>query len=481
VTNPYDLVRYPNWPVSETHPASLGTLAILFGRPAAPFSGCRVLEVGCGEAVNLMSMALGAPNSAFVGVDLAEAPIALGRDLARAAGLDNVSLFARDITGCGAGFGQFDYIIAHGLYAWVPKVVREALMRLAAECLKPDGLVFISYNVRPGCGVRQVLRDLMRDSVRGIEDTAQRVDAARETLARFIDLWSEDDSFQNALIVEARDTLKRPPTVLYHDELGAVYAPQLLSDVVAAARAEGLEYLCDAKADRSAEALFPSEKDFGQPRADWARFEQAMDFADMRRFRRSIFCRAGAIDRALRPDRLRGLWASADIKPDASDPDNKEDLAFRTNKGAEIVTADPRFAALLGRLGETFPQSIPLDEAACEPTLAEPLLRLFVAKIATLQTEPLRFATTPGERPLASPLARAQAAQGDRFLASLLHKPVQMEDADVRAFVTLMDGARTREDLAREMARQTGVAPAEALARTRAAVDHMARLGLMIG
>jgi SAM-dependent methyltransferase len=481
MTNPYDLVRYPNWPAPETHPASIGALAALFGRPAAPFSGCRVLEVGCGEAVNLMSMALGAPGSEFVGVDLAEAPVALGLDLARAAALGNVSLSARDITAGGAGLGAFDYIIAHGVYAWVPPAVREALMRLAAECLKPDGLAFISYNVRPGCAVRGVLRDLMRDAAWGVEDPAHRVDAARETLARHIELWSGDDPLQHALIVEARDTLKRPPAVLYHDELGGIYAPQLFSDVAAAARAQGLDYLCDAKANASAEALFPSGRDLGQPRTDWARFEQAMDFADMRRFRRSIFCRVGEIDRALRPERLRGLWASADIKAAAADPGKPDGFAFRAHNGAEIVTRDPRFAALLSRLGEAFPQSVPIDEAAGEPALAEALLRLVVAKVANLLTEPLRFATVPGARPLASPLARAQAARGEDFLASLLHKPVQMEDAEVRAFLTLLDGTRTPDELAREMAARTGVAPADALARTDAALDHMARLGLIMG
>lgn len=475
--NPYDLVRYPNWPVSETHPATLGALGALFGRPAAPFSACRVLEVGCGEGVNLMSMALGAPKSEFVGLDLAEAPIALGRDMARAAGIHNVSLAARNITEEDPGLGQFDYVIAHGVYAWVPPAVREALMRLAAQCLRPQGQLFISYNVHPGCRLRQALRDLMRDATRHIEDPSLRVDAARKTLARFIDLWSEDDPFQNALIEEARDALKRPPAVLYHDELGDIYAPQFLAEVVAAARAEGLEYLCDAKPSLSAEALFPSEKYLCEPKEDWARFEQMLDFADMRRFRRSIFCRAGAIDRWLRPEQLRGLWASADLVPLGADA--PEGFAFGAHNGAEIVTHDPRFAAVLVSLGEAFPQCIPLEDIASEATLAEPLLRLFVGRIVALQTEPLPFTTAPGERPVASPLARAQAAQGETFLASLRHKPVQMEDAAVRAFVTLMDGARTREDLAREMAGLTGIAPAVATARTSAAVNDMARLGLM--
>ncbi len=480
MTNPYDRVRYPNWPVSETHPATLGALAVLFGRPAAPFSACRVLEIGCGEGVNLMSMAIGAPSSEFVGLDLAEAPIALGRAMARAAALDNVSLLVRDITAGGEALGQFDYIIAHGVYAWVPAVAREALMRLAAQCLSPDGLFFVSYNVHPGCRLRQALRDLMRDAAQGVEDPAQRVDGARNALARFAEIWSPDDPFQNALIEEARDALKRPPAVLYHDELGDIYAPQFLKDVVAAGRGQGLDYLCDAKPSLSAEALFPSEAYAAELQEDWTRFEQSMDFSSMRRFRRSIFCRAGAIDRRLRPERLRALWASADLAAIEADADQSEGFAFRAHNGAEIVTRDPRFAAFLSRLGEAFPQAVPLDVAAADATVAEPLLRLFVAKIASLQTEPFRFTTKPGERPLVSPLARAQAAQGDSFLASLRHKPVQMEDATARAFVTLMDGARTRDDLARQMGGRTGIAPAAAAARTLAAVDDMTRLGLMM-
>jgi hypothetical protein len=371
-------------------------------------------------------------------------------------------------------------VIAHGVYAWVPAAVREALMRLAAQCLSPDGLFFVSYNVRPGCRLRQTLRDLMLEAAQGLENPAEKVEAARKALARFIEIWSPKDSFQNALIEEARDALKRPPSLLYHDELGDVYEPKFLADVVASARAENLDYPCDAKPNLSAEALFPSGSYAEAPRDDWARFEQFMDFSDMRRFRRSIFCQPGPIDRRPRPERLRGLWASADLIPLEPNAGEPEGFAFRAHNGAEIVTQNPRFAALLSRLGEAFPQAVPLD-AEVDETLAEPLLRLFVARIAMLQTEPFDFTTQPGERPRASPLARAQAAQGENYLASLRHKPVRMEDADVRAFVTLMDGARTRQDLARQMeGRSSGIAAAAATARTEAALVEMARLGLCL-
>ncbi|ACK51299.1 Methyltransferase type 12 [Methylocella silvestris BL2] len=210
MTNPYDLVRYPNWPVSETHPASLNTFASLYGRPAAQLSACRVLEIGCGEGVNLMSMAVGAPKSEFVGIDLAEAPVEMGRTMARAAGLANVTLLARDLCEDTSDLGEFDYIIAHGVYAWVPAVVQRALMQVAAERLRPDGLFFVSYNALPGCRLRQALRDLMLSRAQGVSDPIERLAIAREALARFAQTWSADDPFQNALIGEARDILERP-------------------------------------------------------------------------------------------------------------------------------------------------------------------------------------------------------------------------------------------------------------------------------
>jgi len=122
-----------------------------------------------------------------------------------------------------------------------------------------------------------------------------------------------------------------------------------------------------------------------------------------------------------------------------------------------------------------------LDDIESHPDLAEALLRLFVARIVSFITEPLRFSVTPGEHPVASPLARVQAAQGETFLASLRHKPVRMGDAASRAFVTLMDGSRTRAELAQEMAKRTGVAEDIAAARVPAALAEMAKLGLMMG
>ena len=54
-------------------------------------------------------MALGAPEAEFVGVDLAERPIALARDAARRCGCANVRFDARDLVEVDASYGRFDY------------------------------------------------------------------------------------------------------------------------------------------------------------------------------------------------------------------------------------------------------------------------------------------------------------------------------------------------------------------------------------
>src|SRR5215467_2892740 len=95
--NAYDRVRYPGLPQPSSHPATMGALACLYGRRFASPSRCRVLEIGCGDGANLLSMAATSPGSRFVGFDLAETAIAHARATARAAGLTNVAFSVMDI------------------------------------------------------------------------------------------------------------------------------------------------------------------------------------------------------------------------------------------------------------------------------------------------------------------------------------------------------------------------------------------------
>jgi len=112
--NAYDEVLYPGLAHFETHPDRLATTAALFGMQTAPLEKCRVLELGCGDGTNLISMAYGLPESEFVGIDAARA-IAAGNQMIEDLALKNVRLQQLDLMDFKTDTATFDFIIAHGV------------------------------------------------------------------------------------------------------------------------------------------------------------------------------------------------------------------------------------------------------------------------------------------------------------------------------------------------------------------------------
>ncbi|OQX00120.1 MAG: hypothetical protein BWK73_49285 [Thiothrix lacustris] len=105
--------------------------------------------------------------------------VSIGQQVVSALNLTNIRLDVGDILELqAADIGQFDYIIAHGVYSWVPMVVREKILQLARDCLTPNGLAYISYNLLPGWRMRGSLRDLLLHATRDVlvlkRNTARR-------------------------------------------------------------------------------------------------------------------------------------------------------------------------------------------------------------------------------------------------------------------------------------------------------------------
>ena len=136
---PYDAVRYPTYPRIETHPDRLAAVATLYGMTPAPVTRCRVLEIGCGDGGNLAPMAYFLPESRFFGVDLAGAAIASGSATIRDLKLRNIELSESDFRDLDVSGGPFDYIVAHGLYSWIPPDARDRLLAICRALLAPQG------------------------------------------------------------------------------------------------------------------------------------------------------------------------------------------------------------------------------------------------------------------------------------------------------------------------------------------------------
>ena len=135
--NTYDELPYESHAFPQTHPDRLSVIARLFGMQPAPLEGCRVLELGCGNGANIIAMAALMPDATFLGVDLSPRQIEVGQARIAELGLTNVELRAADLLEIENDLPVFDFIIAHGLYSWVPPNVQQAVLRICSRHLSP--------------------------------------------------------------------------------------------------------------------------------------------------------------------------------------------------------------------------------------------------------------------------------------------------------------------------------------------------------
>jgi SAM-dependent methyltransferase len=483
---PYDRVAYPSRPFQQTHPARMALPAALLGLPFAPAATARVLEIGCGEGGNIIPLALSYPDAEIIGFDLAETAIAKGRRVVESLGLANIDLRALDILAADpAALGRFDYIIVHGVYSWVPEPVRQGILRLIREALKPEGLAFVSYNALPGCHLRLMLREMILRHLDGVEGFEARLAATREFLTFYVANAPDDDQTTTAIKNHCQSMLDRDPRVLFHDELGPVYQPLYLQEFVAETKAWGLEVLAEASGQSWREDLFPSSRGkavaalVGEDPIDR---RQYLDFLTARAFRQSILHHAGRpTDRVVDQRRVRGLWASAGVRcvenmPDLASP---KPLRFEFASGAAIALDAPVLKRALFAIAQAWPSGIGVADLPDDPDVDEGLLQLFCAGHLDLTVSPPPCSRDPGERPVSSPLARLQLEGGATTVTNLDHAIIALEDAAVRRFVALLDGSRSRDELTATIMDE-GLDLAEASALVARQLSGLARLGLLV-
>ena len=117
----YDATPYTSNSFPQSAPGQLAAVAHLLGLDTPAVADARVLEIGCAAGGNLLPFAAAHPNADAVGIDLSPVQVTHGRTRARSLGLDNLKLLAGDIARMDLrALGQFDFVIAHGVYSWVP-------------------------------------------------------------------------------------------------------------------------------------------------------------------------------------------------------------------------------------------------------------------------------------------------------------------------------------------------------------------------
>ena len=467
----YDDLPYESLPLPDTHPDYLRAIARLYGVEAAPMASCRVLELGCAGGGNLLPLAWYFPGSQCVGVELAQGHVAEANALIAALGLSNAQVLHRSITDDLDDLGEFDYIIAHGVFSWVPRAVQDRLLAICGRQLAPNGIAYISYNTLPGWHVRGLLRDALLSYCSPNGRASARLAQAHALFDLLEPALRANSSLEAQLALQEIDYLRRAaPSYVYHEYLEETNEPLLFSSFMQRAQQADLAYLADAELW----TMFPDT--LGADAApsfaampERLQQEQMLDLARLRKFRRSLLVRNTVSVRAT-PDWtvLETLHYFADLSSTAEiDLGSAVAQDFNHASGQRYAVSQPLSKAALMLLAMHYPQALDGHtlQAQAAALVTEHGGRVDAAAVAAYRTEWFSLiayqavrpslelgggvATLP-DKPCAHPLARTQAARG-RIVASLRHTAVEL-DALSATLLTHLDGTRDLPALAALMA-----------------------------
>ena len=442
---------------AQTHPDVLATLGTLLGMHPAPVTRCRVLEIGAAGGGNLIPMADALAASEFLGIDYSARQVEDGRATVAALGLQNLSLRHMNILDVTPALGQFDFIIAHGIYSWVPVEVRDRLLAVCKQNLAPNGIAYVSYNTYPGWHMLGGIRQMMLYHTRDVQDPREKVAQARQLLEFLIKaLAGKNDGsvlllkgYVNFLENELKHLNDSSDAYLLHDELEAVNDPVYFHEFAAHATRHGLQYVTDADFRMSLPTNFPAEviKELREMAGNLVEMEQYIDYLDNRTLRRSLLCHAETpLNRTLTPQRVMGMYVTsrAHAESDAVDIDSTKIEKFKGSDGLMFSTDHPVSKAALAFLIEQNPRAVSFDElldtarahvrnnpnarSRDAEVLGANLLRAFShsSSLIELHAYAPSLVATVSARPLATWVARFQAPGADR-ITNLYHERVKLD------------------------------------------------------
>ncbi len=416
IADAYDKQPYQSNAFPYTAPGHLRATAHLYGIETVPLRHARVLELGCAAGGNLLPFALMHPEATVVGVDISPVQVAQGQQLIEELGVDNLTLHAMSLTDITAEFGQFDYIIAHGVFSWVPLEVKEALLRVCRQNLAPLGVAYVSYNTYPGWKAGDILRDAMLMHSHGAASEDARVGSARAVL----NLLSEGLAASNPLAPSMRAAVQQLRTqsdhYIAHEHLEAVNTPCYLVEFVDMAQQSGLAYVGDAEAQSEMPVTYGDNVRLnlsliamGQPKA---MRQQYLDFAVGRMFRKSLLVHADRAEQIADLPRLQALedlhfaaWFDTQQNPDELDP-NRE--TYVNQGGRKLSVIDPFVKRVIATLSQAWPSAVSWaalqqqwapesapDHAAAKENLAEALASIY--RLGLLRVGLASEASLPGE------------------------------------------------------------------------------------
>ena len=363
IKSTYDEHTYDSYSYGQTCIDYLCAVAKFHGLDAVNPHNAKVLEIGCAMGGNIIGQAINHPNSQFIGIDLSSEQIAIGKRAIDGIGCKNIELIEMDICNLISEFGskiEFDYIICHGIYSWVPDFVRSAILQSCKELLSPNGVAFISYNCYPGWKYVEPLRDFMRfcavkssGNVADLESGLNAIKFQKAFYAKYSPNEISATHIKNLNTEYIKHIQNYPKSYVAHEYMEICNQPFYFLDFAADANDHGLCYVADATYHFDASFLPEGaiSEYFRLSFDDYISANQAYDFLYSIRFRSSILTKEQNKNKLATSDEDKAKFL--------------HNLHFKLIKPAPQLLSsakDTYIEPLARALNDAFPSTLSLDE-----------------------------------------------------------------------------------------------------------------------
>ncbi|MFD0895576.1 methyltransferase domain-containing protein [Luteolibacter ambystomatis] len=455
----YQANAYPAMSHPICDPAITAVAAKLAGLTVPPPSCAHILDIGCSNGHHLLALAKRWPDSRFTGIDFSGEAIREARQTAELAGIANVEFIETDLRNFDPGDTAYDFIMAHGVYCWVPPDVRQALVGFCARHLSGSGIATISYNTQPGWLHRQALVDLV--NLLKTRPAAEKIGHDPAAILAWLATVPAPDTPQAAYLNSVlHDMFAKSADILSFDDFAPINQPVTFLEFVGHTHASGLRYLGESQLHANFPLSLPegAAESLAPLAGDPLMFQQTIDTLTNRTFRSSLLCRADApVDPRLTTATalhfaVRALHTFERIPEGARlvDHTGKEHGRFE----------HPLAVAFFSALADTSPETVPMQEvlervssipqAQFDPTLSLPAMARLVMDAARkglieLRIEPARFDSAIPRLPKFDHL-RQLSVRRKYPLVDIYQSPCMVPDSR-RTLLNAMDGTRTVDEL----------------------------------
>ena len=511
----YDAVPYEGKAFSQTSISRLAGIAQAAGLTPPPANTAQVLEIGCGDGGNLLSMAAAFPDAHFVGLDASFGQIARAQEVMIGGRVHNAELHCRGVEIPGDDLGSFDYIIAHGVFSWISASARTKMFEMIKSCLAPGGIAYVSYNCYPGWHAIDGLRNLLIDHSAGAKDEASRLRSVRN-LMKMLEQGIEAGGLPalKHYLPALQSSRDDPDWYLFHDLISKYNQPCYFTQFMERAERHGLRFVGEADPFQMVSGQLPAAiRDQLPAGINPVTLGQSIDHFTNAKFRRTILTHDDNVANKLSASqRVQGLHFRSKLKrTDAAEPSremlNAETVLFKgpfsfNARGATEIAA-LSIAATYGKLpiglNELQQRTQALLEAnvseAADPATTSKTVSELAAKLVSLggfipHSEGVMTAAPVSKTPKVSPLAIYMARNEFQWVSSVAHHSVGV-DKTSRFILSRLDGTQTLDQIIDELANglaegmlHTNVAGATPLERARNTVrqvlNQAAKSGLLV-